>query len=392
MKDLNILAFLSEKYYHDECCYYAKPTSAKFLQDTFSKDRVVVVSPVTENKMSGYSSVVHQDLFEAIPYFDSIKDFVFSSMFRSGFLKNYIRRCNQLLDKYPGHLIWVRNPSISSIVFSVCALLKNRVVINHMCANSLKGWKNEKYNLFEKIVGYFFSKILYSLVRYVVRCKNTINLCTGDELYRLCVKMNKESYQFVDMMIDEKKNLLPQATNLSERMEFLYVGRVEFDKGVDELCTAFCMLNKNNTYLTVVGDGAALYELKVKYGSAANINFIGQVSHDDLSGFFIKSSVVVIPSKNSYEGFPRVIMESWVYGKPVIVSNTGGVKEFVKHDDNGLLVKRGCVKSLLKAMHDISNQDVYNKLLIGVERSACFSTYQYWSDSILGIIKGKYAK
>ena len=57
------------------------------------------------------------------------------------------------------------------------------------------------------------------------------------------------------------------------------------------------------------------------------------------------------------EGFPRVIMEGWAHKKPVIVSQVGGVKAFVKNAENGLIFTPGNQSELLIALESLLKDD-----------------------------------
>jgi glycosyltransferase involved in cell wall biosynthesis len=47
--------------------------------------------------------------------------------------------------------------------------------------------------------------------------------------------------------------------------------------------------------------------------------------------------ILAMPSRN--EPFGIVALEGWAAGKPVVVTNVGGPREFVHHDVNGFVVE-----------------------------------------------------
>jgi len=386
---VKILACVSEQFFLSGDIYGSKPTSIKFLQNAFGVNSVVAVSPVSKNiapSKAEFSSEVSVDCFEEVPNFNSIKEFVKKSIFSRGFFRGFVLRCNNILDKYPSHTVWCRNPSIGSLIFSICTVRKGRPLINHMCANAMNGWKNDKYTIFEKVVGYFFSKVISIMVSYVSSKSTVVNLCTGDELLRYCLRKNKNSYQFVDVMVERKCEKLL----LNHRgTEFLFVGRLEEDKGISDLCEVIYKINAKNEakiMLTIVGGGSLLESLKKKYTSNI-ISFVGQVANEDLDKYFLNSRVVIIPSKNYYEGFPRVIMEAWSNYLPVIVSDTGGVKAFVKNNENGILFKMNDKLALERAIVNIQNTTLYETLKTNSKKMAGVSTQSYWISELRKIIK-----
>jgi len=59
----------------------------------------------------------------------------------------------------------------------------------------------------------------------------------------------------------------------------------------------------------------------------------------------------VLPSLN--EGMGRVIVEAMAAGKPVVASNTGGIPDLVKNNENGLLFPPGDEKILAQFIINI---------------------------------------
>lgn len=128
-------------------------------------------------------------------------------------------------------------------------------------------------------------------------------------------------------------------------------------KGLPYLIDAFAQLVRQEpekTYrLVLVGDGPerALLEEKVKqHGIEDQVCFAG-FRHDIpacLHAFdaFVHSSI--------YEGLGYTIIEAMASEVPVVASNAGGVKEFVKPDQTGLLVEPADVHALADAMKQIA--------------------------------------
>ncbi len=52
--------------------------------------------------------------------------------------------------------------------------------------------------------------------------------------------------------------------------------------------------------------------------------------------YLTNSDIVVMASRT--EGYGRVIMEAFKFGKPVIATNVGGIPLLLKDGDNGILV------------------------------------------------------
>lgn len=121
----------------------------------------------------------------------------------------------------------------------------------------------------------------------------------------------------------------------------LFVGRLVVQKGVDILIEAIpsILAFRPDAKFVVVGDGYMKNDLVSRVhalGIAGSICFTGSMSGQDLVDLFKATDVVAIPSRN--EPFGIVVLEAWASAKPVVVTTSGGPREFVWHDNDGYLV------------------------------------------------------
>ncbi|MEJ2013963.1 MAG: glycosyltransferase family 4 protein, partial [Anaerolineales bacterium] len=59
-----------------------------------------------------------------------------------------------------------------------------------------------------------------------------------------------------------------------------------------------------------------------------------------------------------YEGFPRVIVEAFSVGLPVVASNLGSLSTIVKHDENGLHFPANDPLALRDSIHRLASNPV----------------------------------
>ena len=137
--------------------------------------------------------------------------------------------------------------------------------------------------------------------------------------------------------------------NGDEKIKFLYAGRVSKEKNLQLLVDAFKMLSglSKDSYLTVVGDGPYLEEMK-KDLSGLPCLFTGYLEGEALSAAYASSDVFVFPSTT--DTFGNVVLEAQASGLPVIVTDQGGPGENMIPEKTGLLIKGGCAESLFHAM------------------------------------------
>lgn len=86
-----------------------------------------------------------------MPIYYSIKDFFVKAIKKPRFLFNYAKCTEQCLEKSCADVVWIRSPSVGSLLFAVIALRQGYSVMHHICANAMEAWKNEKYSFLAMI-------------------------------------------------------------------------------------------------------------------------------------------------------------------------------------------------------------------------------------------------
>jgi glycosyltransferase involved in cell wall biosynthesis len=90
-----------------------------------------------------------------------------------------------------------------------------------------------------------------------------------------------------------------------------------------------------------------------------------------------KSDIFILLSKD--EGFGMVVIESMLSGVPVILSNSGGFKDIVNNNINGILVEHGDInQSILSIEKLIKNNTFRNKIV----KNALKDAKKYRRDNI----------
>lgn len=124
------------------------------------------------------------------------------------------------------------------------------------------------------------------------------------------------------------------------KLDFLFVGRLEEEKGVRRILAAFSELKNESRIgtLKIVGDGPS----RAKYEHMAedlNVNskFYGFLNREELNGHFSQCHVLLLPSSAS-EGFPKVIAESGNFGCIPIVSNISSLPQYIQNKYNGFVM------------------------------------------------------
>ena len=146
---------------------------------------------------------------------------------------------------------------------------------------------------------------------------------------------------FTTRKIEWIRNPLPLETkyelNNHNDNYVLFFGRLSNEKGVRTLIDA---MNGKNYNLKVLGIGPLYEELNsyIETNNITNVELCGFKSGEELTNYIRNSRCVVLPSE-WYENGPYSAMEAMALGKPLIVSNLGGLPELVEDGVNGYIFK-----------------------------------------------------
>ncbi len=151
----------------------------------------------------------------------------------------------------------------------------------------------------------------------------------------------------------------------NEKIVF-YVGRLVNEKGVHVLLNAIPKILSayNDVKFVIAGKGPCLnnlIELSQKLNIKEKIYFTGFVSEEVLLKLYKCSDIAVFPS--TYEPFGIVALEGMVAGIPVVVSDTGGLREIVNHKEDGMKFYNGNSNSLADCIIELlKDENLSNKI------------------------------
>lgn len=267
-------------------------------------------------------------------------------------------------DKQPAHrkLIWHiiegYNPKVSSPVKSI--LIKEKPDVLHV-RNA------EDFSPYIcKVAQQLNIPVVVTLNSYTWLCPKATMFRNGKNCQQQCLDCKLITYpkkylsQYVDVVVGVSQYMIdvhtayqyfPKAKqevvytsssmNISDLpaknhnyTTFGYIGRIHPTKGVYQIIQAFIPLPPEHK-LFIAGEGPQDYVNQCQSLAAnhPNIVFLGRYDAED---FYNKVDVVVINSL-WHEPFPRVLVEAYAAGKPVIASQTGGISEMVVNGETGYL-------------------------------------------------------
>ncbi len=158
----------------------------------------------------------------------------------------------------------------------------------------------------------------------------------------------------------------------------LYFGRFSEEKGIRTLVEAARRMPEVNFVFAGKGPLESLVD------SVSNIKNVGFKSGDELSDLIRKARASVYPSE-WYENCPFSVMESQLYGTPVIGADIGGIPELIQAGKTGLLYKSGDVDALCDQIHLLWQDDNRAKEMHEACRDLSFDTIDEYLEKLLKI-------
>lgn len=151
----------------------------------------------------------------------------------------------------------------------------------------------------------------------------------------------------------------------------LVVARLDPIKGQDRAIRAVATVAEDipNVKLVLVGNGSfssskqgiglskadkwlnELQILAVRLGIRNHVVFAGHLSQRQLNAAYKRCDLTVLPSVR--EGFGLVVIESWLYRKPTIVTSRAGIAELIEEGRNGLLFDPDDSPTLAERISDL---------------------------------------
>ncbi|MBO4293509.1 MAG: glycosyltransferase [Clostridia bacterium] len=141
--------------------------------------------------------------------------------------------------------------------------------------------------------------------------------------------------------------------NLNNKIVLGFIGRLEKDKGINELFEAVKTIKNDSIKLVVVGAidkpktiNQELFEWAQK---SENVIFTGRVCN--VEKYYSAFDIFILPSYR--EGFGSVVVEAEAMGVPVIVTDIPGPTDAMLKNKTGLVVRKADVESLQYAINQL---------------------------------------
>jgi glycosyltransferase involved in cell wall biosynthesis len=129
----------------------------------------------------------------------------------------------------------------------------------------------------------------------------------------------------------------------------LFVGVLELYKGLDVLAAAWPRVAERvaGAELRLVGRGSRS-DLAEELARRPEVTWRRELAAEEVARELDRATCLVLPSRG--EGMGRVVVEALCRGRPVVGSDSGGIRDLIADRENGLLVRTGDAGALADAL------------------------------------------
>ena len=222
-----------------------------------------------------------------------------------------------------------------------------------------------------------FRTLLKNLDRLIVYCATHI-LVDGESQRQFLIQnkiideknsrvLGKGSISGVDLgrfsPNTEIRDKYRKELNLSSEVIFMFLGRINLDKGVLDLVQAFLRLNRkyNNSKLVLVGPDEENLKPQIKEMCPENNSVVFYGSTSKPEEVLQLADVFCLPSYR--EGFGTSVIEASLLELPIICSDTYGLMETIVDDKTGLRHQVGNIDSIYNQMEKMMVDDDLRRAL-----------------------------
>ena len=200
-----------------------------------------------------------------------------------------------------------------------------------------------------------------------------------------CIDINRFNSIISD---DKRKKLRHELCVADNETLVLYCGRLIPEKGIDKLLDAFELLKGLPIKLLVIGSVKFSKKFNTDFSrsiidraeSMDSVIYLGYVSNECITDYYKISDIQVVPSVWQ-EGAGLVCIEGMASGLPLIVTDSGGMVEYVSDDCAiKIPINDSLSKNIAKAISDLSVEKTLCEQMssAGKQRAKLFSKEKYY--------------
>jgi glycosyltransferase involved in cell wall biosynthesis len=183
----------------------------------------------------------------------------------------------------------------------------------------------------------------------------------------------------------------PLIQEIHQNQRILFVGRIVPEKGLSWLLKAL-KLTDPQIQLDIAGEGRArpqMQKLAKQLGLSDRVTWHGWCNGEKLEALYSQCFSVIFPSIWP-EPAGLITLEAHARYRPVIASSVGGIPEYMRHGETGILVAANDAQELSEAITELSSS--YRKSRIMGERGHAWVLEEFTIDLHVERLRKLYEK
>ncbi len=234
-----------------------------------------------------------------------------------------------------------RNAVARDILFVRMARKRNIPIVLH-----IHGGKYLTYNP-DPVTG--------RMIRYMLGAADQIIVLGKVEKQQLADKYGLNNIHILQNALDFSDIPKPKEKLHSSPLRFIYLGRIDHYKGLEDILTALSAISNNGVSYRYIlyGNGPLTdsYRSSCEEVLGDKFEFGGVVLGEDKWSALNSSDVFLLPSL--YEGLPMSLLEAMAVGALCITTPVGSIPEVIQNRKNGILIDKENPKQLQAIIEEI---------------------------------------
>ncbi len=230
-----------------------------------------------------------------------------------------------------------------------------------------------------------------TILKYNLR-KADVICATSNTIKNFLKPVTDKTVQVIPFGVDVNEFCKIEVNSLFNKNTFVIgsIKPLEELYNTDVLLKAFAALKNKHSdkalKLLIIGEGSqmeTLKQLSLDLGISTDVTFTGRISFSEVSNYFNMLDVLV--NISDYESFGVSVIEAMACEKPVIATNTGGLKEIIENSTFGSLVEVGNVEQTTNEMEKYLLDEILKERVGKAARAKVIEKYN-WTHNIKQMI------
>ncbi len=173
---------------------------------------------------------------------------------------------------------------------------------------------------------------------------------------------------------------------VGERRKCLYIGRMDWEKGIFEVLKIARRLPEEQfVFVGNFADPAQQERFTRELQTTSNASWLGPLYGRDKYSVIAASKILVFPTRR--DEFPMTLIEATILGCVPLVSPVGSVGEIVRDGFNGVTIDPDDVDGIVRKIHDLRDGEHLQRMSAnGIEYARTHFTSDAVRERILGIV------